>query len=125
MILYLDRIVIAGGCQQNQTWDDVNKYYGCGAPSYTGDVVSSFVENYFGGYISDTFTAEMEDELDEISRGEREYKKTLTNFYGPFLKEVKSKVFQKQIQVNYNSERIRQEEIKKVLENEGYNPVEI
>ena len=43
----------------------------------------------------------------------------------PGVKEVKSKVFQKQIQVNYNSERIRQEEIKKVLENEGYNPVEI
>lgn len=43
----------------------------------------------------------------------------------PGVKEVKSKVFQKQIQVNYNSERIRQEDIKKVLENEGYNPIEI
>ncbi len=43
----------------------------------------------------------------------------------PGVKEVKSKVFQKQIQVNYNSEQIRQEDIKKVLENEGYNPIEI
>ena len=43
----------------------------------------------------------------------------------PGVKEVKSKVFQKQIQVNYNSELIRQEDIKQVLENEGYNPIEI
>lgn len=43
----------------------------------------------------------------------------------PGVKEVKSKVFQKQIQVNYNSEQLRQEDIKKILENEGYNPIEI
>ena len=42
----------------------------------------------------------------------------------PGVKEVKSKVFQKQIQVNYNSELIRQEDIKMILENEGYNPIE-
>ena len=60
-------------------------------PTDVGDVVSSFLENNFAKYISDTFTAEMEDELDEISRGEREYKKTLKDFYDPFLKDVKSK----------------------------------
>lgn len=49
-----------------------------------------FLKN-FEHYISDTFTAELEDELDEISRGEREYVKTLKDFYGPFTKEVKSK----------------------------------
>ena len=43
----------------------------------------------------------------------------------PGVKEVKSKVFQKQIHVNYNSELIRQEDIKKILENEGYNPIKI
>src|SRR3989344_2390137 len=32
-------------------------------PTDTGDVVSSFLEEYFPTYISDTFTAEMEDEL--------------------------------------------------------------
>jgi DNA topoisomerase-1 len=42
-------------------------------------------------YISDSFTAEMENELDEISRGEREYEKTLSDFYKPFIKEVKQK----------------------------------
>jgi len=60
-------------------------------PTDTGEVVSDFLEKHFATYISDTFTAEMEDELDEISRGEREYEKTLKDFYGPFLKEVKSK----------------------------------
>lgn len=43
----------------------------------------------------------------------------------PGVKEVKSKVFQKQIQVNYNSDLIKQEDIKKVLENAGYNTIEI
>jgi DNA topoisomerase I len=60
-------------------------------PTYTGDVVSSFIEEHFGEYISDTFTAEMENELDEIAEGKREYSKTLREFYTPFNKAVKSK----------------------------------
>jgi DNA topoisomerase-1 len=60
-------------------------------PTDTGEVVSDFLENNFAEYISDTFTAEMEDELDQIARGEREYLKTLKDFYGPFLKDVKEK----------------------------------
>jgi DNA topoisomerase-1 len=60
-------------------------------PTDTGDVVSSFLEEYFPTYISDTFTAEMEDELDDIANGTREYVKTLSDFYTPFLKEVKAK----------------------------------
>ena len=60
-------------------------------PTDTGDVVSSFLEENFPTYISDTFTAEMENELDEIASGERTYVKTLSDFYKPFIKEVKSK----------------------------------
>ena len=60
-------------------------------PTATGDVVSTFIENNFGEYISDTFTSEMENELDEIADGKREYAKTLKSFYGPFTKAVKSK----------------------------------
>jgi DNA topoisomerase-1 len=60
-------------------------------PTDVGEVVSDFLEKHFANYISDTFTAEMEDELDEISRGEREYEKTLKDFYIPFSKDVKSK----------------------------------
>ncbi|MBI2005082.1 type I DNA topoisomerase [Patescibacteria group bacterium] len=60
-------------------------------PTDTGDVVSTFLEKNFPSYISDTFTAEMEDELDEIADGKREYAKTLRDFYTPFRKEVKIK----------------------------------
>ncbi len=60
-------------------------------PTATGMVVSGWLETNFSEYISDTFTAEMEDELDEIARGERGYEKTLKDFYGPFEKAVKSK----------------------------------
>ena len=60
-------------------------------PTDTGDVVSTFLEQNFSQYISDTFTAEMEDELDEIAEGKREYVKTLKDFYGPFSKEIKAK----------------------------------
>jgi DNA topoisomerase-1 len=60
-------------------------------PTDTGDVVSTFLEDNFGNYVSDTFTAEMEDELDQIALGKREYEPTLREFYKPFSKEVKEK----------------------------------
>lgn len=60
-------------------------------PTDTGDVVSSFLEANFADYISDSFTAEMEDKLDLIAEGKEEYVKTLKTFYKPFLAEVKSK----------------------------------
>ncbi len=60
-------------------------------PTDTGDVVSSFLEENFPTYISDGFTAEMENELDEIANGDRTYLKTLSDFYKPFQKDLKSK----------------------------------
>lgn len=60
-------------------------------PTDTGDVVSTFLEQHFAEYISDTFTSEMEDELDEIAEGKRTYVKTLTDFYLPFAKAVAAK----------------------------------
>ncbi|MDP3962331.1 MAG: type I DNA topoisomerase [bacterium] len=60
-------------------------------PTDTGDVVSTFLEDNFMNYISDTFTAEMEDSLDDIAAGKKEYLTTLKKFYTPFLKEVKAK----------------------------------
>lgn len=60
-------------------------------PTDTGEVVSGFLEENFSQYISDTFTAHMEDDLDSIATGEKDYEKTLSEFYKPFAKEVKSK----------------------------------
>lgn len=58
-------------------------------PTDTGDVVSSFLEANFMKYINDSFTAEMEDSLDDIANGDKQYLKTLKDFYIPFAKEIK------------------------------------
>lgn len=60
-------------------------------PTDVGEVVSGFLEENFGNIISDSFTAEMEDELDQIADGSRDYAKTLKAFYTPFVKQVKEK----------------------------------
>jgi DNA topoisomerase-1 len=60
-------------------------------PTDTGMVVSEFLENNFLHYISDTFTAEMEDSLDEIAEGKKEYAKVLKDFYHDFHKLVVEK----------------------------------
>lgn len=60
-------------------------------PTDTGDVVSSFLEDNFGEYINDTFTAGMEDKLDDIANGDAEYVETLKSFYEPLHKEIKEK----------------------------------
>lgn len=57
----------------------------------TGEVVDGFLSEHFPDVVSDTLTAEMENELDEIADGKREYATTLGNFYGPFSKAVKKK----------------------------------
>ena len=60
-------------------------------PTDTGDVVSTFLEEHFADYISDNFTAHMEDELDEIAEGARTYLATMEEFYGPFTTAVAAK----------------------------------
>ncbi len=60
-------------------------------PTDTGDVVSSFLEKHFMHYIGDDFTAEMENQLDNIASGTDEYVKVLSNFYTPFKKSVDEK----------------------------------
>ena len=60
-------------------------------PTATGMVVSGWLEEHFAEYVSDTFTAEMENELDEIARGERGYTDTLKAFYTPFEAAIHAK----------------------------------
>ncbi len=60
-------------------------------PTDTGDVVSSFLEKHFLEYIDDDFTSDMENQLDDIANGDREYAKTLKDFYTPFHKAVEAK----------------------------------
>ena len=60
-------------------------------PTDLGDVVSTFIENNFDRYISDSFTAEMEERLDAIANGKKDYEETLSLFYHPFKKSVDEK----------------------------------
>jgi DNA topoisomerase-1 len=53
-------------------------------PTDTGDVVSTFLEEHFEKYVSDTFTAELEDKLDHIAAGKAKYEKILPDFYAPY-----------------------------------------
>ncbi len=60
-------------------------------PTDTGETVSNFLNENFANYISDSFTAQMEDDLDDIANGKKEYAKILKSFYKPFTKDIKSK----------------------------------
>lgn len=60
-------------------------------PTDIGMTVSGFLENHFQNYISDKFTANMEDNLDLLSQGKEDYVDMLTNFYKKFTDKVKSK----------------------------------
>lgn len=66
-------------------------------PTPTGAVISGFIEKHFDTYISDTFTAKMEQQLDDIAEGNATYIKTLSGFYTPFFKAVESKKDAKKI----------------------------
>jgi len=55
-------------------------------PTDTGRIVNRFLKNHFTKYVDFNFTALLEDELDEISRGEREIVPLLKSFWKPFKK---------------------------------------
>ena len=50
-------------------------------PSFTAFAVTKLLRDHFGDFVESDFTAEMEDDLDEISRGERESVAFLRQFY--------------------------------------------
>jgi DNA topoisomerase-1 len=50
-------------------------------PSFTAFAVTKLLREHFGDFVESDFTAEMEDDLDEISRGEREWVAFLRQFY--------------------------------------------
>ena len=56
-------------------------------PEPVGEVVTDLLVEHFGKYVDLAFTAGMEEELDEIARGERPWVPLLREFYGP-LKEL-------------------------------------
>jgi DNA topoisomerase-1 len=53
-----------------------------------GKIVNRFLTTYFTQYVEYGFTAEMEDELDAVSRGEEPWTTPLQKFWKPFIEQV-------------------------------------
>ncbi len=53
-------------------------------PEDKGRIVTVFLLNFFSKYVGYEFTAELEEELDEISAGKLDYKKVLADFWRDF-----------------------------------------
>ncbi|MBM4423328.1 MAG: type I DNA topoisomerase [Chloroflexi bacterium] len=60
------------------------------APTETGIIVNDLLVDHFPEIVDVGFTARMEEELDEIAAGEREWTPVLHEFYGPFAQQVKA-----------------------------------
>lgn len=60
-------------------------------PTDVGRVVNKFLTEHFTRYVDYNFTANLEDELDEVSRGEREWIPLMREFWTPFIELVKDK----------------------------------
>lgn len=57
-------------------------------PTDTGRIVNDLLVEYFPEIMDYQFTARMEDELDEISEGRREWRPMLGDFYTPFQRQL-------------------------------------
>ncbi|MBS0376711.1 MAG: type I DNA topoisomerase [Proteobacteria bacterium] len=58
-------------------------------PTDTGKIVSSFLVRFFPQYVDYAFTARLEDDLDDISRGDKEWVPVMKAFWRPFIDRVK------------------------------------
>ena len=71
-------------------------------PTDIGKIVNRFLTNHFHRYIEYSFTADLEDELDAVSRGEEEWTTPLGKFWKPFIAQVQ------QIEKNVTREQVAQ-----------------
>ncbi len=60
-------------------------------PTDVGRVVNKFLSEHFFKYVDYDFTARMEDDLDAVSRGEKEWRPLLQEFWGEFKLQVDEK----------------------------------
>jgi len=69
----------------------VEKQSGRFYPTELGALVNKVLAEHFPAIVDVAFTAKMEEELDEIARGETAWKKVIHDFYGPFSANLKEK----------------------------------
>ena len=60
-------------------------------PTDVGRALSKFLTGHFMQYVDYDFTAKLEDELDEVSRGEKDWIPLLEKFWKPFKKTIDEK----------------------------------
>lgn len=60
-------------------------------PTPLGKIVNKFLTEHFSRYVDYKFTAKLEDQLDAVSRGEREWQPLLKDFWDRFSKQIESK----------------------------------
>ncbi len=70
-------------------------------PTPLGEVVTGLMKDKFPDIVDTTFTAHMEEQLDEVEQGKVQWKQLLRDFYGEFDKELK------QAEADLDGERIK------------------
>jgi DNA topoisomerase-1 len=61
-------------------------------PTEIGKIVNKFLSDHFTRYVDYEFTAKMEDALDEVSRGEKQWIPLMREFWKEFSKQVEDKM---------------------------------
>jgi len=57
-------------------------------PTEMAFTVTKILEEHFANIVDISFTANMEEKLDEVSEGKTDWQKLLADFYGPFMQQV-------------------------------------
>jgi DNA topoisomerase-1 len=60
------------------------------SPTDVGRIVNRFLTSYFTRYVDYKFTAQLEDTLDAIARGEKEWIPVLEEFWKPFVQQIEN-----------------------------------
>lgn len=59
-------------------------------PTDVGRIVNRFLTSYFTRYVDYKFTAQLEDTLDAVARGEKEWIPVLEEFWQPFVQQIQT-----------------------------------
>ena len=73
-----------------QDRDYVTKVRGCFQPTELGTIVNDLLSQYFSDIVDIKFTANMEDELDDIVEEKKDWVSVVQNFYTPFAKDLEN-----------------------------------
>ncbi len=60
-------------------------------PTEIGEIVNGMLTEHFSQIVDISFTANMEENLDDISQGKKEWKKIIAAFYDPFARNLEKK----------------------------------